>query len=493
MILLNDSYSAEFLSLHLALQHLSRSAGNQARALIVSQFHDQQVSPGEFMEKMRSLVDTHHLVRLVVIGPDIEPLGKGFGSCHLAFYPSVDRFLLEYPHNSLAHMAVLIKGARRYGLERVVAYYQDKTGRTCLEINLSALRHNYLWFHQHLGRETKIMVMLKALGYGAGSFELARMLQSVQAHYLAVAYIDEGILLRKHGIHTPIMVLGPEPEGIHLLLEHVLEPEVYSLSSLKILMDYVRERNMDQILPIHLNIETGMHRTGFAIQEVALAIKLVNQEPKIKVASIFTHLAASDDPSSDVFTDQQLVVFETAVGICKAHLHYPFLTHVANTAAAGRWPSRPYQMVRLGIGFYGVDPSAQFSHQLQLAFRWVTQINQVHQVPSGETVGYGRAWQAPDERTIATVPVGYADGLRRSLGQGRACLYHRGNPAPIVGKICMDMTMIDVTGLDAREGDEVVIFETLPQLDALCRALDTIPYEIFTGISGRVRRIYLEE
>ena len=337
------------------------------------------------------------------------------------------------------------------------------------------------------------MVLLKAMAYGAGSFEIARWLQKLDVDYLAVAYIDEGVSLRQKGIFTPIMVLNPELDGFHNLIRHQLEPEIYSLELLDELIAHLDKSDKTTQLSIHLNIDTGMHRLGFSPKEIPQLIERIQDNPHLKIASVFTHLAASESQSDDDFTQLQLDLLDASVAQLKDRLKIDFLVHAANSAGILRSKTTNHHMVRLGIGFYGVDSSATQQSSLAWAFKWKSEISQIIPISIGETVGYGRQWKAYKNTRIATIPIGYADGINRHLGKGKGQLYLQGKGFPIIGQVCMDMLMIDLGNYPCQVGDEVSIFENFDQMNRLCQQLDTIPYEILTSISQRVKRIYLEE
>lgn len=491
-LLVNDSYSADFHSLEVALDYLYKVAGNQSKTLVLSEFDEQNVSKEVYKTKLKQLCKRYQINKLVLIGEKLK--GVDFSEAKVLHHANTNTLLKELEPLHFKDEAVLIKGARRFRLERLIYLFQAKSHRTRLEINLSALRNNYNYIKAINGEDVRIMVMLKALGYGAGTYELARLLESLKAHYVAVAYIDEGVSLRKKGISLPIMVLSPEPEGFVNLKKFSLEPEIYSFTILKELIDYLKYEALTEPVLIHINLDTGMKRLGFNVEEIPELIALLKEnEAIVKVASVFTHLVASDNAAHDAFTLEQLRIYQSGVQLFKKALSYSFICHAANTGGALRHKNAAFDMLRLGIGFYGIDPTKSSKSNLQFAFKWLTQIGQIHTVALGESVGYSRAWIAQRNSKIATLPVGYADGLDRRLSNGNGCVYINGSKAKIVGSVCMDMTMVDITDINANEGDGVVIFENEEQINALCNALQTIPYELMAGISERVKRVYLEE
>ncbi len=491
ILLVNDSYSADFSSLEVALDYLHKVAGAQKKTLILSEFDDQNIEANQYKVKLERLSNRYGLRKLILIGNQFNSIE--LGNVELHQYENTEAFINHNSVNFFANEAILIKGARRFKLERLLNLFQAKSHRTRLEINLSALTHNFRYFENQLGNQTQLMVMLKALGYGAGTFELARLLQNLNAAYIAVAYIDEGVELRQKGITMPIMVLSPDIEGFSNLIQYNLEPEVYSFEILDELLIFLIENDSFQKLPIHVNIDTGMKRLGFEVNEIEkLGLLLQENQQWFDVKSVFTHLAASDEPLHDEFTQNQISLLQKAIASLRRFLDSKFFVHAANTGGILRHKNARFDMVRLGIGFYGVDPTQNKSY-LQLAFRWVTQISQIKKVAKGESVGYSRRFVASKETKIATIPIGYADGFTRLQGNEVGSVYINGIKAPILGSVCMDMCMVNIDNIECNVGDEVVIFENNQQLDQLCKNQNTIPYELLSQISARVKRIYLEE
>ena len=493
ILLVNDSYSADFQSLEVALDYLTSIAASQRKTLILSDFVEQSFNRTAYINQLNALIKAYKVCKLVGIGESLIGLGQEIVVDEIQLYEKAEDFLSKTTPSMFQDEAILVKGARRFRLERIVHFFQAKSHRTRLEVNLGALRHNYQWFKHQLPLGTDIMVMVKALSYGAGSFEVARLIENLGARYLAVAYIDEGVFLRKKGITCPIMVLNPEGEGFVNLVQYNLEPEVYSLSILYELLEFLRSENTDHPMAVHLNFDTGMHRLGFSNFEIgSLVEELNNSKGLVRVASVFTHLAASDAAEHMAFTQKQLEQIGSMGKDLKRMLGYEFIIHACNTAGILNNASSCFDMVRLGIGFYGVDPSG-LNIALQSALRLVTQVSQVKEIEIGDSVGYGRRWVAKEKTKIATLPIGYADGLPRSAGNQKAKSYINGSEVPFIGSICMDMSMVDVTGLKVQEGDEVVIFENQEQLSTLSTDMGTIPYEVLAGISQRVKRIFIEE
>jgi len=370
---------------------------------------------------------------------------------------------------------------------------QQKAHQTVMEINLQALIENLNYYRSKLLPETKVMIMVKAFSYGSGSFEIANILQYHHADYLCVAYTDEGVELRKSGIKLPIMVMNPDIEGFDHILQYDLEPEIYSFAILeqfeKALSNYPEKNKVK----IHIKLDTGMHRLGFLESEIPRLAKHLAHRQDLLLASVFSHLAAADNPQDDNFTRHQYVLLDNMASILHQRLHYPFLKHILNTAGISRFPEAQMDMVRLGIGLYGVETIPAEKGKLQNVSSMKTIISQIKTISKDESVGYDRSFVAKKEMRIAIVPVGYADGLRRSLSNGKGSLFVNEKPARILGKICMDMTMIDVSNIDCQEGDRVVIFDENHPVTELAQKAETIPYEILTGISKRVKRIYFQE
>lgn len=493
ILLVNDSYSADFQSLAVALDYLKSVSGRQKKTLVLSDFADQRFLVDEYVHHLNQLIVAYGVDRMVGVGPWIQSVGTKLVVGEKAFFENTEEFLAQTTPKMFHGEAILVKGARKFRMERVVHFFQAKSHRTRLEVNMSALRYNFNWFKNRLPPGTHMMVMVKALSYGAGSFEVARLLEELGAKYLAVAYTDEGVALRTRGITRPIMVLNPEGEGFVNLVHHRLEPEVYSFSMLESLITFLKQEGVEEPLSIHINFDTGMHRLGFHPSEVNALIALLKENDAwVKIASVFTHLAASDDLKHDLFTKSQLSLTKDLSEELKKGLNQPFLVHACNTGGAINYASSCFDMVRLGIGFYGVDPFIQ-QNDLMPSLRLVTQVSQVKTIEKGESVGYGRRWVASVPAQTATIPIGYADGLPRAAGNGNAVAYINGVAVPFVGSICMDMSIIDVTNIEVKEGDEVIIFETQSQLQKLSEDLGTISYEVLSRISHRVKRVFIEE
>jgi alanine racemase len=493
--LINDSYNADWSALQLALDFMSNQRRHQRRTVILSDILQSGRSGQALYRDIAQTLQRHGVDRLIGIGPEITAHARSFEGMlpEVEFHPATDLFL-EYFHPShFRDETILIKGARAFGFERITQLLELKTHQTVLEINLTAIAQNLACYRRMLGKDTRLMVMVKAFSYGAGAYEIANLLQFHRADWLAVAYADEGVELRKAGIRLPIMVMNPEPATFPLLADHDLQPELYSFGIASAFEDYLKSQGIQEF-PVHIKLDTGMHRLGFLPGEVDALGSYLSSTRSFRVQTVFSHLVASEDITEDAFTMEQAGNFEQACIQLQAALGHGFIRHLANTAAIGRHPALRFDMVRLGIGLYGVDPAADPLLVLQEASTLRTTVAQVKVVPAGQTVGYGRKGKLYRDSLIATIRIGYADGYPRSLGNGVGKVWIKEGLFPIVGHVCMDMTMVDITGRDdIREGDIAVVFGKEISVSVLARWAGTIPYEIMTGISQRVQRVYIEE
>jgi alanine racemase len=491
---INDAYSSDPDSLAIALDFMVQQNQHQKRTVILSDML--QGSPDEtgLYRTIAGLLADKGVNKLIGIGPALAR-HSGLFTMEKSFYPSTEKFLNHFRALIFRNETILLKGARFFEFERINQLLQQKSHETVLEVNLNALVHNLNYFRTLLNPGTKLMAMVKAFSYGSGSFEIANALQFHRADYLAVAYADEGVELRKAGISLPIMVMNPEESGMEAILQNSLEPEVFNFRSLQMLSKAISAFKIPsgmQIL-VHLKLDTGMRRLGFEESDLDGLCSLLMASPDIRVQSVFSHLVGSDDPELYDFTRQQIELFTRMTESLGQKLGYPFLRHILNSAGISRFPEAQFSMVRLGISLYGISADPDEQKMLENVTSLKTSISQIKTIAAGETVGYNRAWTATKPTTIATIPIGYADGLSRRLGNGRGQMMVNGHLAPVAGNICMDMTMLDITGIEASEGDEVIVFgEELPITD-LAEAMDTIPYEILTGISRRVKRVYFQE
>jgi alanine racemase len=490
--IINDSYNSDIDSLSIALDFLIQQKQHRHKTVILSDILQSGRSDNYLYGEIAQLLSHKNVDRIIGIGKAISRQTAAFGM-EKQFFPSTNDFLASFPLATFSNETILLKGARVFEFERISEALQQKTHETVLEINLNALVHNLNYYRSLLNPGVKIMAMVKAFSYGSGSFEIANILQFHQVDYLTVAYADEGVELRKAGINLPVMVMNPDQESFDTMFKHQLEPEIYNFRTLRLLEESLSALPAGKSTGVHIKIDTGMHRLGFDPKEIDELIVLLKDQPKIRVTSVFSHLAGSDNPELDGFTARQIVIFQEASQKIRTAFDYPILRHISNTAAIGRFPDSQYDMVRLGIGLYGISPTTQEQQFLLNVSTLKSSVSQIKQIPAQETVGYNRGWSSGTDATIGIVPIGYADGLSRSLGNGRGHLMVSGEVVPIVGNVCMDMCMIDISGLPVREGDEVIVFGKEMPIARLAEAMNSIPYEILTGISRRVKRIYFEE
>lgn len=484
--LIDDTYNSDWESVQISLDFLN-SLPQPRKSVILSDLlegmGDRPLSA--LVERLARLP----LLRFIGIGPGWLNAREQLSGLPFAavVYPDTESFLRQHPLDSFHDEAILIKGARPFHFEKIASSLARKTHGTVMSIDLGALAHNLTFFRSRLRPGTQIMAMVKAFAYGSGSEEVAGLLQYHGADYLGVAYPDEGILLRQHQIQLPVLVMNASLESIPHLVRHRLEPEVYSLSFLRSLA------SAGQPMRLHLKIETGMHRLGFGHEDTGELIHLLQSAPQLEVASVFSHLAGADDPQHDDYTRAQAARFERVVKEISDALAIKPLRHLVNTAGILRFPQFHYDMVRLGIGLYGVSPLAEPISGLRPVARLRTTVSQIKQAAAGDTIGYGRKGKVSRASTIATLAIGYADGFSRAFGQGRGQVWINGHRAPVIGNVCMDMTMVDVTHLPVKEGDEAVIFGPELPIEEVAASIGTIPYEVLTNTSDRVRREFYTE
>ncbi|GAA4792440.1 bifunctional UDP-N-acetylmuramoyl-tripeptide:D-alanyl-D-alanine ligase/alanine racemase [Olivibacter ginsenosidimutans] len=488
---IDDSYSNDLSSLAIALDFLKQQQQHPNKTLILSDIPTEENDERGVYTRVASLLQDKHVNQLIGVGKALKRHADLFPH-DAQFFETTEQLLQILPQLTLANQTILIKGARSFGFERVSNRLTLQTHETTLEINLNALEQNLNAYKRLLNKDTKLMVMVKAFSYGSGSFEIANLLQFNQVDYLTVAYVDEGITLRNHGIQLPIVVMSPGIDTFEQLIHYGLEPEIYSFPELQALIKLLAGLDR-KAYPIHIKVDTGMHRLGFEPDKLDGLVEMLKQSPTVKVASVFSHLAASGDRRHDTFTKEQIQLFDTFASGLRDSLQYDFIRHLANTAAIVRFPEAQFDMVRLGIGLYGINETEDQSLLLQPVARLKTGITQIKSVKSEDTIGYNRKGKLPNGGKIATVKIGYADGYNRRFGNGVGHMMVNGQLAPIVGDICMDMCMLDITDIDAVEGDEVWVMGPEIPIEQLAKAIGTIPYEILTGISQRVRRIYYYE
>jgi len=489
-LLINDYYNSDLASLSIALSVLHQQAqkGHLKKQVILSDIQQTGLPQAELYRQVNLLLKQYEIDELTGIGPEITANTESF-SAKKEFYVSTQSFANSMVRNHFKNSAILIKGARNFTFEKISALLQQKAHQTVLEIDLNALVHNLNVFKSLLRPSTKIMVMVKAFSYGSGDVEIAKLLQFQNVDYLAVAVADEGVELRQAGIEIPIIVMNPEEHSFQNIIDFRLEPNLYSRELLTAFEKAATENALQQF-PVHIKLDTGMNRLGFKTEkEVDEVVAFLINTDRLKVVSVFSHLAGSDDQNFDSFTKEQIKQFELLSSKILARFG-KVDRHILNSAGIERFPKKQFEMVRLGIGLYGVSATGL---PLQNISTFKSVISQVKKLAPGETVGYSRKGKVTGETEIAVVPVGYADGLDRKLGNGIGEAFVKDKRVPLIGNVCMDMLMLDVTGLNVQPGDEVEFFGPHISIAEVAQKAGTIPYEILTGISQRVKRVYLQE
>lgn len=490
--LINDTYNSDINSLEIALDFLKQRAAsaNLKKVLILSDIPQSGMDNEKLYGYAFELMKRANVQRLIAIGPEIYKSKHIFRNIDSSFFLSTDQFLNSALCKELSDSIILLKGARSFSFENIDRILEMKTHETVLEVNLDAVVHNFNFYRSRLNPNTKIVCMVKADAYGAGAVEVAKTLQYHKCDYLAVAVAEEGVVLRKAGITLPIIVLNPEVNSFDDLATYNLEPEVYNFRILEAYIKAARRQGLSNY-PIHLKLDTGMHRLGFTEEDIPQLTSLLNEQNSLCAQSVFSHLAASESWSFDDFTTQQVETFKRVTSAIESQLKHPILRHILNSAGIERFPEEQLDMVRLGISLYGI--SASGLEGLKNVCSLKTTILQIKHIKQGETVGYGRRGKIEKDSTIATIRIGYADGLNRRFGNGAVNVVVNGCQVPLVGNVCMDLSMIDITGVNAKEGDTVVIFGDEPTVTTLAEQIDTIPYEVLTSVSHRVKRVYFKE
>ena len=490
-ILINDYYNSDINALTIALSTLENQAlkGHLKKILILSDIKQSGIEPHVLYSMVNDMVVKASVDRIVGIGPDLVSEQSVFDIAK-EFYTGTNEFLQHFNFQKLNNSAILMKGAREFSFERISAVLQEKAHQTVLEIDMNAMVENLNHFRSLLGPATKIMAMVKAFSYGSGAVEIAKLLEFQRVDFLAVAVADEGVELRESGITTPIIVMNPEPFSFQNMFEYKLEPNIYSFSLLK---EFSKAVQYNALLnfPVHIKIDTGMNRLGFKREEeIAQVIHYIKETGNLIIRSVFSHLAASDDPSFDSFTKSQIDRFEILSSMFLNEFDYRILRHILNSAGVERFSEYRFDMARLGIGLYGISSVGGKLKNISIL---KTSVSQIKDVSPEETIGYNRSGKVTKPSKVAVIPIGYADGLSRRLGNHIGRAYINGLYVPVIGNICMDMCMLDVTGVDVKEGDEVELFGPHIPVTELAQKTGTISYEILTGISQRVKRIYLQE
>ena len=490
---INDSYSADINSLTIALDFLSQQQQHPNRTLILSDILQSGRNSSDLYADVAAILQQKNINRFIGVGIEISKQQQAFKNiAQTFFFTSTAEFKQQFHTLHFYNETILLKGARVFEFEQISHLLEEKVHQTVLEINLNSITHNLKQYQQILKPGVKVMAMVKAFSYGSGSFEIANLLQYQKVDYLAVAYTDEGVELRKAGITLPIMVMNAEEVTFDLLVQYNLEPELFSFNILAGFQQYLQQSGIINY-PIHIKLDTGMHRLGFETHDLPALLNILKLSTAFKVQSVFSHLVASDSVVQDEFTNQQADIFLQNITALQQVLGYSFLKHIGNTGAIYRHQNLQLNMVRLGIGLYGIDGNFEMQQRLKNVTTLKTTISQIKNVKAGDTVGYSRKGIVVKDSIIATVRIGYADGYPRSLSNGKGEMWAKGHLLPVIGLVCMDMTMLDITGTDVQEGDEVIVFGEQLSVTELANQAETIPYEILTGISQRVKRVYYEE
>lgn len=493
--IVNDSYSNDYLSLQIALHYIKQQAGNNAVTVILSDFLQQNnYTNTHFYKDIIELLIANNVTKFIAIGVQLNAHKHLFKQYlpNSFFYVSTQQFLKEHAV-AFKNEYILLKGARVFEFELIDKQLQQQVHNTVLEVNLTAIVHNLKAYQKHLQPGVMFMAMVKAFSYGSGTVEIARALAFHKTNYLAVAYTDEGVELRKAGIELPIMVMNADESGFDLLLNYNLEPEIYSFNILHQFIKFLKHQAINHY-PVHIKLNTGMNRLGFDVNEVEELSNIINESKCIYVKSVFSHLTSSENHLHDNLTTEQANSFIKACNTLQQKIGYQFIQHIANSAAIIRHPQFQFNMVRLGIGLYGVDDANNHLLHLQTVATLKTTIAQLRKLKKGDTVGYNRVGVVNKDSLIATIRIGYADGFSRRLSNGIGKVFINGFLAPTIGNVCMDMTMIDVTHIpNVKEGDIVEIFGSNLPVQQVAKWCNTISYEILTSVSQRVKRVYIEE
>lgn len=491
-ILINDTYNADLQSFKIGLEFLSQQSVERERMVILSEFHQLSTSAEGLIKDISALLHKYNVEHVVTIGSQLKPLERYLNPFVLfTNYTNTDSLLQNLHKLPIQDKAILIKGARVFSLDRIFHILSDKGHTAVLETDLQAIEHNLTYFSSLLDKDVKIIAVIKASAYGSGSIELAKFLEYKKVAYVAVAFIDEGITLRKAGISLPMIVLNPDRNGIMDMLTHDLEPEVYSLNQLKEIAQSAKI-HANKTFKIHLKIDTGMHRMGFLPNEMAELSHLLLAHRNIVVASVFSHLSSSEDPDDDDFTTHQMAIFDQCYNELTLMIggHPP--RHILNSAGILRFHSRTYEMVRLGLGLYGIDTTHSVPKHLQKVHTLKASIILIKHLKKGEFIGYNRRSLLEKDSDIAVINIGYADGLMRKAGNGRYAVKIRGQMFPIIGSVSMDLSLVDLGDAhNVKVGDDVIIFGEDPPIERLAEVCETIPYEILTRISNRVKRVFI--
>ncbi|WP_445718364.1 bifunctional UDP-N-acetylmuramoyl-tripeptide:D-alanyl-D-alanine ligase/alanine racemase [Flavobacterium sp.] len=486
-LVIDDSYSLDYPSLKIALDFLEQQKLHDKKTIILSDIFNSGIASETLYNQVKNLLSKNKIGRIITIGEIINKHLKDLPN--VISFATTQEFLQQFNTQSFQNETILVKGSRGFNFHEIVVLLEEKNHETILEINLDAISHNLNFYKSKLKHDTKIMVMVKAFGYGNGGYEIAKLLEHHKVDYLGVAFADEGIELRKAGITTPIMVLNPENSSFRAMIAYNLEPEIYSITGLQAFLKIAQEQNISNY-PIHIKLDTGMHRLGFEMPQMDELVSLLKNNNFIKIKSVFSHLAASDDKKFNEFTQLQFQRFDEMYNAIAAVLSYIPIRHILNTSGIFNYPEKQMEMVRLGIGLYGIGNSEQELQTLENVSTLKTIISQIREVLPGESIGYSRKYSVTKKMKVATIPIGYADGIRRAWGNEKGYVIINLEKATILGSVCMDMMMVDVTSIFCKPGDEVIVFGKNPKVTEMATVVGTIPYEILTGISQRVKRIF---
>ncbi len=489
-LIINDSYNLDLDSLKIAFQFI-QEYNKPKKSLVLTDFVDSDSHNPSFYKEVVDLVNEQNFEQVFLIGTEISNFAKDIKTNVFSF-DSTSSFIESKSFEEIDNQLILLKGARKFEVERIKDILELRKHETRLEVNLNALLHNINVHKSLLKPETKMMAMVKANAYGLGSFEISEFLQHHHIDYLGVAVADEGADLRKKGITTPIIVMNPEQHSYRTVIEYNLEPEIYSFRVLELFCNELKKLGVTEKYPIHIKLETGMHRLGFKDEEISQLADFVANN-NIKVQSIFSHLATADMPNEKSYVEFQLENFEKTSNKLINLLGYQPIRHILNSSGILNYTDNQYDMVRIGIGMIGIAYNDEIQKKLQNTVSFKTVISQISDINIGETVGYGRRFKAEKQSKIATIPVGYADGIPRLIGNKVGKVNVQNQLVPIIGTVCMDMLMVDVSDVTAKEGDDVVIFSEKPSLVEFASYCNTIPYEVLTSISPRVKRVYIKD
>jgi len=492
-VLINDVYNSDINSLTIALDYLKYLSKNQKYTAIVSDILQSGEDEEKLYSRVASLLESRGITRFIGIGEQLKKHSPLFSNLRAEFYESTGAFMQNISKRDFVKENILLKGSRSFEFEHIADFLQEKSHETVLEIDLTKMVENLNFMRTRLLPDTKIMAMVKAFAYGSGSYDIAQILEYNRVDYLAVAYADEGISLREDGITLPIMVLNPELSSYDAMIRYQLEPQLFSFRTLEYFTQALKISTEARRYPVHIKINTGMNRLGFDLADLPKLAEKLLEIDVLEVKSVFSHLAGSDDSKFETFTKKQIADFQKGADILSTRLPNPVMRHILNSSGILEYPEAQMDMVRLGLALYGITSSTEFKENLKPVSTLRTVISQIREIEAGEGVGYTPKKPVSKPTKIAVIPVGYADGLPRLLGNGGGNVLVSNTAVPFIGNICMDMSMVDVTGIDCEEGDEVEVFGEHLDIYEMAEHLQTIPYEVLTNISQRVKRVFIQD